>query len=196
MSYLDFQLLLYVSSEQYEPCRTFYEQVFATQPFYGWDEGPEDRGVKYDLAGTKLVLLTQENPFPTSGAVHFQLQVQTLEDIAAEFTRKNTAVQPLEGVGLYYETNITQAFRRLLAEQGYADVADNSEITYVNGSAKANGFDGTKVQYIADNGRPCSTRALSSTSPMPGSPRRSPSVPPWGAAPTRCRNCWRAPPGP
>ena len=69
MSYLDFQLLLYVPSEQYEPCRTFYEQVFATQPFYGWDEGPEDRGVKYDLAGTKLVLLTQENPFPTSGAV-------------------------------------------------------------------------------------------------------------------------------
>ncbi len=80
-------------------------------------------------------------------------KVQTLEDIAAEFTRKNTAVQPLEGVGLYYETNITQAFRRLLAEQGYADVADNSEITYVNGSAKANGFDGTKVQYIADNGK-------------------------------------------
>lgn len=79
-------------------------------------------------------------------------KVQTLEDIAAEFTRKNIAVQPLEGVGLYDETNITQAFRRLLAEQGYADVADNSEITYVNGSAKANGFDGTKIQYIADNG--------------------------------------------
>lgn len=79
-------------------------------------------------------------------------KVQTLEDIAAEFTRKNTAVQPLQGVRLYDETNITQAFRRLLAEQGYADVADNSEITYVNGSAKANGFDGTKVKYIADNG--------------------------------------------
>lgn len=79
-------------------------------------------------------------------------KVQTLENIAAEFTRKNTAVQPLQGVGLYDETNITQAFRRLLAEQGYADVADKAEITYVNGSAKANGFDDTKVQYIADNG--------------------------------------------
>lgn len=79
-------------------------------------------------------------------------KAQTLEDIAVEFTRKNTAVQPLQGVGLYDETNITQAFRRLLAEQGYADVADKAEITYVNGSAKANGFDGTKVQYIADNG--------------------------------------------
>lgn len=79
-------------------------------------------------------------------------KAQTLEDIAAEFARKNTAVQPLQGVGLYDETNITQAFRRLLAEQGYADVADKAEITYVNGSAKANGFDGTKVQYIADNG--------------------------------------------
>ena len=79
-------------------------------------------------------------------------KVQTLEDIAAEFTRKNIAVQPLEGVGLYNEKNITQAFHRLLREQGYADVADRAEITYVNGSAKANGFDGTKVQYIADNG--------------------------------------------
>lgn len=79
-------------------------------------------------------------------------KVQTLEDIAAEFTRKNIAVQPLQGVGLYDETNITDAFHRLLREQGYADVADKAEITYVNGSAKANGFDGTKVQYIADNG--------------------------------------------
>lgn len=80
-------------------------------------------------------------------------KVQTLEDIAAEFTRKNIAVQPLQGVGLYDETNITDAFRRLLREQGYADVADKADkITYVNGSAKANGFDGTKVQYIADNG--------------------------------------------
>ncbi len=80
-------------------------------------------------------------------------KAQTLEDIAAEFTRKNIAVQPLQGVGLYDETNITDAFRRLLREQGYADVADKAdEITYVNGSATANGFDGTKVQYIADNG--------------------------------------------
>lgn len=80
-------------------------------------------------------------------------KAQTLEDIAAEFTRKNIAVQPLQGVGLYDETNITDAFRRLLREQGYADVADKAdEITYVNGSAKANGFDDTKVKYIADNG--------------------------------------------
>lgn len=80
-------------------------------------------------------------------------KAQTLEDIAAEFTRKNIAVQPLQGVGLYDETNITDAFCRLLREQGYADVADKADkITYVNGSAEANGFDGTKVQYIADNG--------------------------------------------
>lgn len=80
-------------------------------------------------------------------------KAQTLEDIAAEFTRKNIAVQPLQGVGLYDETNITDAFCRLLREQGYADVADKAdEITYVNGSAEANGFDGTKVKYIADNG--------------------------------------------
>lgn len=80
-------------------------------------------------------------------------KAQTLEDIAAEFTRKNIAVQPLQGVGLYDETNIIDAFCRLLREQGYADVADKADkITYVNGSAKANGFDDTKVKYIADNG--------------------------------------------
>lgn len=54
MAYLDFQLLLYVPAEHYEACRTFYERVFSVQPFYGWDEGIEDRGVKYNLAGTKL----------------------------------------------------------------------------------------------------------------------------------------------
>lgn len=81
MAYLDFQLLLYVPAEHYEACRTFYERVFSVQPFYGWDEGIEDRGVKYSLAGTKLVLLTQENPFPFYGTVHFQLQVPALEDI-------------------------------------------------------------------------------------------------------------------
>ena len=50
-------------------------------PFTSRYEGPEDRGVKYDLAGAKLVLLTQEDPFPTYGAVHFQLEVPSLEDI-------------------------------------------------------------------------------------------------------------------
>ena len=81
MNYLDFQLLLYVPQERYEACRAFYEQVFAVQPFYGWDEGPEDRGVKYDLAGAKLVLLTQEDPFPTYGAVHFQLEGAKMLDL-------------------------------------------------------------------------------------------------------------------
>ena len=50
MAYLDFQLLLYVPAEHYEACRTFYERVFSVQPFYGWDEGIEDRGVKYNLS--------------------------------------------------------------------------------------------------------------------------------------------------
>lgn len=79
-------------------------------------------------------------------------KVQTLEDIAAEFTRKNTAVQPLQGVGLYDETNITQAFRRLLEEMGYKDVADKAVITYTDGSAKASGFDGAAHEYITANG--------------------------------------------
>lgn len=81
MSYLDFQLLLYVPAEHFAACCAFYEQLFAIEPFYGWDDGPEDCGVKYDLAGAKLVILTQENPFPVYGAVHFQVQVASLEEI-------------------------------------------------------------------------------------------------------------------
>ena len=81
MDYLDFQLLLYVSQEQYEICRRFYEQVFSVQPFYGWDEVSEDRGVKYNLAGSKIVLLVQENPFPEYGPIHFQLRVPSLQEV-------------------------------------------------------------------------------------------------------------------
>ena len=57
MSYLDFQLLLYVPSEQYAPCRTFYEQVFATQPFYGTGSGERIfLGQQHQLCAGEIVL--------------------------------------------------------------------------------------------------------------------------------------------
>ncbi len=82
--YLDLQLLIYVPKEQYLPCIRFYEDVFGVTAFYGWDEGEEDRGKKYDIAGTKLVILTQENPFPEYGPLHFQIQVP---DVARMYAR-------------------------------------------------------------------------------------------------------------
>ena len=45
------------------------------------DCGVSFKALAAECRTLKLVLLTQENPFPTSGAVHFQLQVPTLEDI-------------------------------------------------------------------------------------------------------------------
>ena len=85
-------------------------------------------------------------------------QQQTLDDIAAVITARNAAVRPLQGVGLYNDTTdangkgVEKAFRRLLEEMGYEDVADKAVITYTGGSAKASGFDGAAHEYITANG--------------------------------------------
>ena len=85
-------------------------------------------------------------------------QQQTLDDIAAVITARNAAVRPLQGVGLYNDTidangkGVEKAFRRLLEEMGYEDVADKAVITYTDGSAKASGFDGAAHEYITANG--------------------------------------------
>lgn len=85
-------------------------------------------------------------------------QQQTLDDIAAVITARNAAVRPLQWVGLYNDTTdangkgVEKAFRRLLEEMGYADVADKAVITYTDGSAKASGFDGAAHEYITANG--------------------------------------------
>lgn len=85
-------------------------------------------------------------------------QQQTLDDIVAVITARNAAVRPLQGEGLYNDTTdangkgVEKAFRRLLEEMGYADVADKAVITYTDGSAKASGFDGAAHEYITANG--------------------------------------------
>lgn len=85
-------------------------------------------------------------------------QQQTLDGIAAVITARNAAVRPLQGVGLYNDTTdangkgVEKAFRRLLEEMGYKDVADKAVITYTDGSAKASGFDGAAHEYITANG--------------------------------------------
>ncbi len=85
-------------------------------------------------------------------------QQQTLDDIVAVITARNAAVRPLQAVGLYNDTTdangkgVEKAFRRLLEEMGYADVADKAVITYTDGSAKASGFDGAAHEYITANG--------------------------------------------
>lgn len=85
-------------------------------------------------------------------------QQQTLDDIAAVITARNAAVRPLQGVGLYNDTTdangkgVEKAFRRLLKEMGYEDVADKAVITYTDGSAEASGFDGAAHEYITANG--------------------------------------------
>ena len=85
-------------------------------------------------------------------------QQQTLDDIAAVITARNAAVRPLQGLGLYNDTNdangkgVEKAFRRLLEEMGYEDVADKAVITYTDGSAEASGFDGVAHEYITANG--------------------------------------------
>ena len=85
-------------------------------------------------------------------------QQQTLDDIAAVITARNAAVRPLQGLGIYNDTSdanskgVEKAFRRLLEEMGYEDVAAKATITYTDGSAEASGFDGTEHVYITEEG--------------------------------------------
>ena len=83
MKFLDYQLLLYVSEDLYDRCVAFYRDVLGLDAFYGWDEGTEDRGVKFHAGGAQIVVLTQENPFPDGGPVHFQMEVSDLEEAYA-----------------------------------------------------------------------------------------------------------------
>ena len=79
--YRDFQLLLYVPAEKYQACIRFYEDVFGVASFYGWEENEYDRGKKYRIGGTTIVILTQENPFPEYGLAHFQIEVDNMQDV-------------------------------------------------------------------------------------------------------------------
>ena len=54
-SFKDFQLLVYTDTGHYEACKAFYQYVLSLNPFYGWDNGITDRGLKYRIAGGVLV---------------------------------------------------------------------------------------------------------------------------------------------
>lgn len=86
---LEVQLLLYVEPEMFIPCTEFYENVLGLEPFYGWDDGPEDRGRKYKVAGTVLVVLAQECPFGEPlYPVNFQIEVEDAERLYETVAKK------------------------------------------------------------------------------------------------------------
>ena len=81
MKYNDFQMLLYVDSSHFEACKAFYQYVLGLTAFYHWDEGIEDRGIKFHAGGGVIVLLCQDNPFPEYGPIHFQLEVNDIQSV-------------------------------------------------------------------------------------------------------------------
>lgn len=81
MRNLDCQLLLYVTEEQFDQCSAFYGEVLELESFYSWDEGSDDRGIKYHVGGAQIVVLVQENPFTECGPVHFQIETEDLEAV-------------------------------------------------------------------------------------------------------------------
>lgn len=81
MNTKDFQILLYVDKDAYEDCVSFYGQVLGLESFYGWDEGVDDRGIKFHAGGAQIVVLTQEDPFPEYGPVHMQIEVEDLQAV-------------------------------------------------------------------------------------------------------------------
>ncbi len=77
MSYLDFQLLSMCRRSSMSLAVPFTSRYLRHNRSMAGTKGRRTGALSAIIAGTKLVLLTQENPFPTSGAVHFQLQVPT-----------------------------------------------------------------------------------------------------------------------
>ena len=86
MKYNDFQMLLYVDSSHFEACKAFYQYVLGLTAFYHWDEGIEDRGIKFHAGGGVIVLLCQDNPFPEYGPIHFQLEVNDIQSVYSLFS--------------------------------------------------------------------------------------------------------------
>ncbi len=85
-NYLDMQLLLYTPADRFDVCRDFYEGLLGLTAFYGWDDAPDDRGLKYHVGGGVLVVLAQEHPFEhEAGVTNYQVEVGDVEALYARF---------------------------------------------------------------------------------------------------------------
>lgn len=95
--YKDVQFLLYVSSTDFEACEQFYKKILNRDPFYAWNDSPEDRGRKFRIGNAVIAVLTQDHPFGDP-VTPVNLQIET-ENADALYEQLST----------YPEVVVTQA---------------------------------------------------------------------------------------
>ena len=56
----EFRSVIYV--DDYEACKRFYGDGLELTSGYSWDDGPDDRGIKYDIGGGMLEVIRRDPP--------------------------------------------------------------------------------------------------------------------------------------
>lgn len=75
--------------------KAFYEGVLGLEACYGWDEGPEDCGVKYPAASGMIELCRREPPLPQGPATLMMQTVNVDECYATVRARGGNIIEPI-----------------------------------------------------------------------------------------------------
>jgi hypothetical protein len=69
MSYGEFRAILYFKTqEDYQSANSFYRDGLELPAVYNWDDGPDDRGVKYQAGNGMVEVIRRDPPCPLGPA--------------------------------------------------------------------------------------------------------------------------------
>lgn len=75
MDYFANELCVALHVKDFEASRRFYQDHLGLQVVYSWDEGPEDRGIKFQAGAGLIEIISREPPCP-QGATTILLEAR------------------------------------------------------------------------------------------------------------------------
>ena len=97
----DIQILLYTDEMKFSVCRDFYRSLLGQEPYYTWDENPQDCGAKFRAGRGIISVLCQVHDLQT-GPVIINLET-------ADVDRVYEAVKDLPGISVVHDP-VTQSY--------------------------------------------------------------------------------------
>ena len=88
----EFRSVIYV--DDYEACKRFYGDGLELTSGYSWDDGPDDRGIKYDIGGGMLEVIRRDPPLP-QGPTTIMIEAIDVDQCYQEL-KKKTYLQFIE----------------------------------------------------------------------------------------------------
>ena len=76
----DIQILLYTEEETFSRCRDFYRVLLRQEPYYTWDENPQDCGAKFHAGRGTISVLCQLHDIQT-GPVIINLEIDDVDRV-------------------------------------------------------------------------------------------------------------------